>query len=321
MHQEERQHRHARPRLETLSDLIYGLSLSIGAISLVITNSTQSNAIDIDRNILEFLFLFLILITSWIIYTSDMSVLPVETRLVTFLNVILLILVAIIPYLFDQAVSLYNTAVDQDYASILFTIDYAGTLLILAGFAHIISQEEKQLVDGDQMVRLRRIRNRLTLLTIVVLLSLSVTWNCFFLGVHGRLLIWYVPIVSFWSNEVYLKKDGVLSENLWRKPVINVFDDSKLDGSERSLTRKREGYYTRFLMPLLGPGRTAFRVEVIENGESSARLHSHSEVDEYYLILEGSGTLRFNDKEIAVHRGDLIGKRTGPDDASHLNAG
>src|SRR5437773_11443823 len=127
-------------------------------------------------------------------------------------------------------------------------------------------------------------------------------------------------LASFWSNEIYLKKDGMLSENLWRKPVVNVFDDSKLDGSERSLTRKREGYYTRFLMPLLGPGRTAFRVEVIENGESSARLHSHSEVDEYYLILEGSGTLRFNDKDVVVKRGDLIAKPTGPDATSQLIA-
>src|SRR5256712_7725649 len=50
-------------------------------------------------------------------------------------------------------------------------------------------------------------------------------------------------LASFWSNEVYLKKYGVLSENLWRKPVVNVFDDTRLDGSERSLTRKREGYY------------------------------------------------------------------------------
>ncbi len=210
--QQGEQHRkHPRPRLETLSDLIYGLSLSIGAISLVITNNQASTASDINRNILEFLFVFLILITSWIIYTSDMSVLPVETRLVTFLNVILLILVAIIPYLFDQAVSLYNTAVDQDYASILFTIDYAGTLLILAGFAHIISQEEKQLVDGDQMVRLRRIRNRLTLLTIIVLLSLAVPWDWFFLGVHVRLFIWYVPIISFWSNRLRSRPFGLPS--------------------------------------------------------------------------------------------------------------
>lgn len=194
--------KHPRPRLETLSDLIYGLSLSIGAISLVITNNQVSKASDINRNILEFLFVFLILITSWIIYTSDMSVLPVETRLVTLLNVILLILVAIIPYLFDQAVSLYNAVADQDYASTLFALDYAGTLLILAGFAHIISQEEKQLVDQDQMVRFPRIRNRLVLLTVIVLLSLAVPWSWFFLGVQVRLFIWCAPIASFWLNRL-----------------------------------------------------------------------------------------------------------------------
>ncbi len=201
--------KHPRPRLETLSDLIYGLSLSIGAISLVITNNQRAAPGDINRNILEFLFVFLILITSWIIYTSDMSVLPVETRLVTFLNVILLILVAIIPYLFDQAVSQYNLIGDQDYASTLFAIDYAGTLLILAGFAHIISQEEKQLVDGDQMVRLRRIRNRLTLLTIIVLFSLAVPWSWLLFGIQVRLFIWYVPIISFWLNRMRSRPFGV----------------------------------------------------------------------------------------------------------------
>jgi len=200
--QGERQHRHPRPRLETLSDLIYGLSLSIGAISLVITNSQASSGNDIDRNILEFLFVFLILITSWIIYTSDMSVLPVETRLVTFLNVVLLILVAIIPYLFDQAVSRYNTLDIQNYASTLFTFDYAGSLFIMAGFAHLIAQEEKQLVDGDQVIRFRRIRKRLTILTILVLFSLAVPWDWLFLGVHVRLLIWCVPIISFWVSRM-----------------------------------------------------------------------------------------------------------------------
>jgi len=185
-----------------LSDLIYGLSLSIGAISLVITNSQASSGNDIDRNILEFLFVFLILITSWIIYTSDMSVLPLETRLVTFLNVVLLILVAIIPYLFDQAVSRYNTLDIQSYASALFTFDYAGSLFIMAGFAHLIAQEEKQLVDSDQVIRFRRIRKRLTILTILVLLSLAVPWDWLFLGVHVRLLIWCVPIISFWVNRM-----------------------------------------------------------------------------------------------------------------------
>ncbi len=128
-------------------------------------------------------------------------------------------------------------------------------------------------------------------------------------------------LCSFWADEVYLKKGGKLSENLWKKPVVNVFDDGVLDGAEKSLTVKDEaGSVDRFFMPLLGPGRAFFRVEVIEKDESAARFHSHSDVDEYYLVLEGSGTLRYNGKEVVVGRGDLIGKPTGPDSTSQLIA-
>ena len=174
------------------------MSLSIGAISLVLTNAQSSTVSDINRNVLEFLFVFLLLITSWIIYTSDMSVLPIETRLVTFLNVVLLILVAIFPYLFDQVVSTFNPDSVQEYASILFTIDLAGTLVIMATFAHIIASEEEHLVDGEVMIRFRTARNRMSVLTVVVLLSLAAPWDWLFMGVHVRLFIWYIPIVSFW---------------------------------------------------------------------------------------------------------------------------
>ena len=194
----DRPRRRPRPRLESLSDLIYGLSLSIGAISLVITNAQTSTVSDINRNVLEFLFVFLLLITSWIIYTSDMSVLPIETRLVTFLNVVLLILVAIFPYLFDQVVSTFNPDSVQEYASVLFTADLAGTLVIMATFAHIIASEEEHLVDGEIMIRFRRARDRMSVLTVVVLLSLAAPWDWLFMGLHVRLFIWYIPIVSFW---------------------------------------------------------------------------------------------------------------------------
>jgi uncharacterized membrane protein len=192
--------RRPRPRLETLSDLIYGLSLSIGAISLVITNSQSSSIGDINRNILEFVFVFLILITSWLVYTTDMSVLPVETRLVTFLNIVLLVLVAVIPYLFDQAVSTFNSESVQDYASILFTADLVGTLLIMAGFASIIASEEEHLVDREIMLRFRRARNRLCFLAVAVLLALFVPWSWLVLSVPVRLLVWVVPIMSYWFN-------------------------------------------------------------------------------------------------------------------------
>src|SRR5437899_7634877 len=115
--------RRPRPRLETLSDLIYGLSLSIGAISLVITVSQSSSVDEINRNILQFLFVFLILITSWIIYTSDMSVLPIETRLIAFINIVLLVLVALTPYLFYVVVFTFNPLSVLYNASILYIYD------------------------------------------------------------------------------------------------------------------------------------------------------------------------------------------------------
>ena len=127
-------------------------------------------------------------------------------------------------------------------------------------------------------------------------------------------------ITSFWANDIRTNYGGVLSENLWTRPVVNVFDDQNLSGAEKSLSYRDEDGFERYFMPLLGPGRAFFRVEIINEGESAARFHSHSAVDEYYLILEGKGTLRFMDNEEEVGRGDLIGKPSGPDAASQLIA-
>jgi uncharacterized cupin superfamily protein len=139
-------------------------------------------------------------------------------------------------------------------------------------------------------------------------------------ALNNEALDFLVRVASFWADEVYLKKDGNSSENLWKKPIVNVLDDKNLDASERILVNAKDDKYTRFLMPLLGPSRAFFRVELIQNGESAARYHSHSSVDEFYLILEGSGTLRYNNKELAIKRGDLIAKPTGPDATSQLIA-
>lgn len=133
-------------------------------------------------------------------------------------------------------------------------------------------------------------------------------------------LDYLLRIASFWTNDIHLRKGDTVSENLWRKPVVNVYDDEKLDGAERSLSLKDESSFERYFMPLLGPGRAFFRIEVIPAGESAARYHSHSEVDEYYLVLEGKGTLRYNDNEVVVAKGDLIGKPTGPDATSQIIA-
>src|SRR5438128_5530631 len=73
-------------------------------------------------------------------------------------------------------------------------------------------------------------------------------------------------------------------------------------------------------MQLLGPGRAFLRVRLVEKDESAARFHSHSHVDEYYLILSGKGTLRYNGSETEVKAGDLVGKPAGPEIAMQLIA-
>src|SRR5207245_10349849 len=114
---------------------------------------------------------------------------------------------------------------------------------------------------------------------------------------------------------------GSLAGNMLRRPVVNVLDDDSLEGAERPLTsRKETGSTDRFLMPLLGPGRAFFRIRLVEKDESAARFHSHSHVDEYYLILIGKGTLRYNGSEAEVKAGDLVGRPGGPGIAWQLVA-
>ncbi len=139
-------------------------------------------------------------------------------------------------------------------------------------------------------------------------------------NLSGQSLDFLLRIASFWSDDIRTNTRGVLSENLWRRPVVNVFDDENIDGAERSLSYKDESGFERYFMPLLGPGRAFFRVQVVSEGESAARFHSHSAVDEYYLILDGKGTLRYNDNEEEIGRGDLIAKPAGPDATSQLVA-
>ena len=131
-----------------------------------------------------------------------------------------------------------------------------------------------------------------------------------------------VRLVSFWVDEVYVRKNNSLSENLWIKPVINVFNVDDALGITKTLQHNLDdaGSNELNLIPLLGPGRSFFSVQVVAAGETTARLHSHSTLDEYYLVLEGKGTLRYDGREIGIQKGDFISKPIGPDNTSHILA-
>lgn len=192
-----------RPRIETLADLIFGLSLSIGAIGLIANPPVSTDEILV--HMAAFGFTFLILITAWLVYTTYMSVLPHDSRWVTFLNVGLLLLVSLVPYLLNsvelanESLSVSASSAIRDFASTLFAFDLAGIMFILAGFAHIISREERRLVAPELFVLFRNGRNRLVVLVLVLVLSAAPQfWQWELYGVPIRLYIWYAPLISYW---------------------------------------------------------------------------------------------------------------------------
>jgi uncharacterized membrane protein len=194
-----------RPRLETLSDLIFGLSLSIAAIALIAQAPTSTT--EINNHIFAYIFTFLILITTWLAYTNIMSVLPIETRTLTVLNVTMLLLVTLSPFLLNtveianQSLSSTDAASIEDYASRLFALNLAGLLTIIGLFYHVLSMEEKGLVSQDLAVRFRRARNLMFVLAGVFVITIAPQFGGWMiLGYPVRFILWYIPIISFWTR-------------------------------------------------------------------------------------------------------------------------
>ena len=68
---------------------------------------------------------------------------------------------------------------------------------------------------------------------------------------------------------------------------------------------------TLYLGAAAGNDKLYANIDYVKPGAKSVKYHSHSEQEEFFLILEGSGTLRMNDKKIPVKRGDFVAKPAG----------
>ena len=185
-----------RPRIQGLSDLIFGLALSIAAISF--GGSLPSDPGRLTADLGSFGFTFLILISVWNRYTTTTSVMPVETPVMIRLNMLLLFLVAIEPFLFDV---LYFNRTSSDVwvlASLYYGLDIGAMNLILAYFTHVLTIEEKNLIPRELLHRYRVARNFLLLAAAFFLVSdLPLFSSVTFLGVPLRVDMWVfsLPII------------------------------------------------------------------------------------------------------------------------------
>ncbi len=202
--------RSPKPRIETLSDLIFGLALSVGAIALLST--PPSNLGQILGDIAGFSFSFLILISFWLRYTEIMSVLPVENRAIMILNVLMLLLVAMEPYLFNL-VTLFSHSINNpaliDAASTMFSFDMAGLMAILGFFSNELAAEEKNLVPKEMMTRYKRMRNNHFAYALVFLFTaLPQFWVYHVAGNPVRFYLWLLPLVFFWLSRRYWERSS-----------------------------------------------------------------------------------------------------------------
>ena len=146
-----------RPRIQSLSDLIFGLALSIGAIALI--GSPPASVAGLYNDLLSFAFNFLILITVWMRYTRVMSALPVETRRTSTLNTLLLFAVSLEPFLFNTFRSGNTTsplgAALFSAATAIYGLDLGVIMVVMGVFTVSLADEEKKLVPADMLKELR----------------------------------------------------------------------------------------------------------------------------------------------------------------------
>lgn len=188
-----------RPRIESLSDLIFGLALSLSAYSLL--SRPPTTLTEVTSDIIAFTFSFLILIFVWIRYTSIMSVLPIENRTTNFLNVVMLFLVSLAPYLFNL-VSLFGHATETEvveYASLLYALDMAALMAILAFFTHELAIEEKKLIAPELLEPYKKVRNSMLISASLFLLTMfPQLWSLKIQDIPLRFYLWFMPLVFFW---------------------------------------------------------------------------------------------------------------------------
>jgi uncharacterized membrane protein len=190
-----------RPRIQGLSDLIFGLALSIGAIQLVGT-SPQNNT-DLLVSLSAFGFSFLILMNVWNRYTTIVSAVPVETAGMIRLNMLLLFFVAIEPYLFN----LLTRSTIGELVSAYYAVDLGGMNLVLAYFAHLLVTTKKNPLPPEELHRFRVSRNIFILVGLMFLVSASPgLWIPSLLGEPLRVLIWVLAFPVIWVSRLLGKQ-------------------------------------------------------------------------------------------------------------------
>ena len=143
-------------RVESLSDLVFGLALSIGSLELLARTPTDASELAVNLGL--FAFSFFVIISIWLGYARIIAIMPEETSRALGLNLLLLFLAVLEPYLFFVLQSRPGDVAFLDWVSFGYALDVGGMFLILAGMIRIALREKKAKQDQLHPILDRRLR-------------------------------------------------------------------------------------------------------------------------------------------------------------------
>lgn len=177
-------------RIEGLSDLVFGLALSIGSLAMI--NQNINDEADIISGMVWFIFGFFIIVNVWISYSNVMAESRVETNIDFRLNLFLLLLVSIEPYL------LYLIGKEHSFMMNFSTTAYAidiGLIMLVMGIFYHRRIGNGLATDGNERSDKERRNGNLIVAAFFLISAVPIFWDMGVFDVKARYLIWMLAIV------------------------------------------------------------------------------------------------------------------------------
>lgn len=183
--------------IEDLSNLVFGLALGLGAITLVAPS--RDSYVELAGILLRFALSFFIIFAVWWLYNAHVTELDLGKGNRFLLNVLLLLLVVIEPFLL--------TIAHMKSGATAYALDLGTIMVIMAVFNYLILQDERERLDR---ARAKELRSRmLTLTACSILFFLSIVPVIIFPKPDGEnisSLIWLGVLLFFLTRYISRKK-------------------------------------------------------------------------------------------------------------------
>jgi uncharacterized membrane protein len=179
-------------KIEDLSNLVFGLALTLGAFSLI--KPATDDLVSLSNTVVQFGLSFAVIIWIWWLFNRMVNEQDLARKGMVPLNILMLFLVVIEPFLLS---------VSQSYSSgkVAYSLDLGITLLIMALFTHASASDTRMAPTEPTRRRFRSNRDLSLLCAAIFFVSLvpqlllgqigeyiqSMMWlSALFIGMVGR---------------------------------------------------------------------------------------------------------------------------------------